>query len=357
MSAAGGGASNNLIRGIRNSRYSSAYIIGTNIDKYYLARSLADENYLVPRADAGDVYLDAIEWIVDKEDIDIVVANNDAEVGPISKNRDRFNAKVFLPTYDTIKLCQDKFTLNDHLSKYDIGVAETYALNNIEDINRIFNKFPDDDLLWCRMRRGSASKGALPVKNPAQARSWVKYWQEMRGVPPEMFLLSEYLPGRDYAFQSLWKEGKLILAKTCERLSYLGGQWTPSGTTSTPRVGRLLNNPAVNEVCIRAVNSIDPQANGLFSIDLKEDRNNNPCITEINIGRFFMITPIFNNSGRYNMAELYLKLAFGEDVMVEEAEQLGDIGSEETFLVRELDNEPTVVSSTYIETNYISLVD
>ena len=38
-----------------------------------------------------------------------------------------------------------------------------------------------------------------------------------------MFLLCEYLPGRDYAVQSLWHEGELIQAKTCERLEYLFG--------------------------------------------------------------------------------------------------------------------------------------
>lgn len=357
VTAAGGGASNNLIRGIRQSEYASAEIIGTNIDKFYLAKSLADTNYLVPRADAGRPYVDAIKRIVEEENVDLIIANNDAEVGPISKHRDCFGAQVFLPRYETIELCQDKFTLNDHLSKNGIRVAETYALDSTEEIEQIFAQFPDDDLLWCRMRRGSASKGSLPVKSPDQTRFWIKYWQEMRGVPAEMFLLCEYLPGRDYAFQSLWKEGELVIAKTCERLSYLGGQWTPSGTTSTPRVGRLLNNRAVDEVCIRAVNNIDPEANGLFSIDLKEDREGNPCITEINIGRFFMITPVFNLTGRYNMAELYLRLAFGESITIDDSARLGDIGSEEMFLVRELDTEPSILSKSHIESNYVSMID
>jgi carbamoyl-phosphate synthase large subunit len=68
------------------------------------------------------------------------------------------------------------------------------------------------------MRRGGGSKGSLPVKDPDQAKSWVKYWTEMRGVPEGMFLLCEYLPGRDYAVQSLWLDGDLVQAKACERL-------------------------------------------------------------------------------------------------------------------------------------------
>jgi predicted ATP-grasp superfamily ATP-dependent carboligase len=354
VTAAGGGASNNLIRGIRDSRYAS-YIVGTSIDRFYLARSLADKNYLVPRGDAGDAYVQAIKRIVDEEGIDLIVANNDAEVGPISRYRDEFGTRVFLPSYETIQLCQDKFTLNAHLSAHGFRVAETYALGSLGDIEQAFDLLKDHDRLWCRMRKGAASKGSLPVKTPEQVRFWIQYWHEMRGVPTDRFLLSEYLPGRDYAFQSLWQDGRLVLAKTCERLVYLVGEWMPSGTSSTPRVGKLVNNPMVNDVCTRAVQSIDPQATGMFCIDLKEDRNGTPCITEINIGRFFMITPVFNSAGRHNMVELYLALAFGENVVIEDRERYGDIGSEETFLVRELDNEPAVLTGEQIEGNYTSV--
>ena len=178
----------------------------------------------------------------------------------------------------------------------------------------------------------------------------------MRGVGPNMFLLSEYLPGRDYAFQSLWRDGELIIAKTCERLVYIFGENMPSGTSSSPRIGRLVNNPVVNDICERAVRSIDPKATGMFCIDLKEDKDGTPCITEINIGRFFMITIVFNTTGRFNMAELYLRLALGERVDVPDTSRFDDIGDSETYLVREVDNEPTVISRRGLEGRYVSLV-
>ena len=68
-----------------------------------------------------------------------------------------------------------------------------------------------------------------------------------------------------------------------------------------------------------------------------------------------MISPVFSFSGKYNMAELYLSLAFGEQVDVSEAERYGDIGSEETLLVRELDNEPAIMTRLEIEDNYVSV--
>jgi carbamoyl-phosphate synthase large subunit len=126
----------------------------------------------------------------------------------------------------------------------------------------------------------------------------------------------------------------------------------PSGTSSTPRVGKLVREPAVNEACLAAVRAVDPKAKGMFCIDLKEDRNGIPCITEINIGRFFMISPVFHAVGKHNMAELYLRLAFGEPAAVPEGERLDDIGDEETFLVRELDGEPAVLTRAQIEASY-----
>ena len=60
----------------------------------------------------------------------------------------------------------------------------------------------------------------------------------------------------------------------------------PSGTSSSPRVGRLTNDPRVNKLCSDVVLKLDREATGMFCIDLKEASDGTPCITEINIGRF-----------------------------------------------------------------------
>lgn len=206
------------------------------------------------------------------------------------------------------------------------------------------------------MRKGSGSAGALPVATPDHARSWIKYWQEMRQTPEGMFTLSEFLPGRDYAFQSIWKNGKLILAKTCQRLEYHFARMMPSGASSTPALGKLVRNPHVNQICTDVVRAIAPDATGMFSIDLKEDSDGKPCITEINIGRFFMITIIFNISGKYNMAETYLRLAFDEEVIIPKDAQYDDIGTEDTYLIRGLDNPAGMITESDLNARLISLV-
>jgi carbamoyl-phosphate synthase large subunit len=160
----------------------------------------------------------------------------------------------------------------------------------------------------------------------------------MRGVPPTAFTLSEYLPGRDFACQSLWKDGKLVLIKTCERLSYYGGWNRASGVSSTPQLAKTVRDPRVVQVCTDAVQAIDPKASGVFSIDLKEDENGIPCVTEINVGRFFMITNIFDLTGKHNMAVTYVRLALGEPVDIGEAYDV----AQDYYLVRDLDTVPGI---------------
>jgi len=112
--------------------------------------------------------------------------------------------------------------------------------------------------------------GALPVQTPEQARSWIRYWKEMRGVPAKAFVLSEYLPGRDFGCQSVWKDGKLVLIKTI-RATVLSWYGQPAVGRSPPcgRSPRQSSKSKVVDTCVRAIKLLDARASGVFSVDLK----------------------------------------------------------------------------------------
>jgi carbamoyl-phosphate synthase large subunit len=213
----------------------------------------------------------------------------------------------------------------------------TMPVTDLDAIDGIFARF-GRPRLWCRIRTGSGSRGAIPVVRPAQARAWIEYWHEMRGVPIDAFTLSEYLPGRDFAAQALWRDGALVLVKLCERLSYFGGGSQPSGISSTPALARMAAEPGVVAVCADAIRALDPRASGVFSIDLKGDGGGRPCVTEINAGRFCMITPFFDSTGRHNMAATYVRLARGEAVAIPEPYDVAD----EWYMIRDLDTLPGI---------------
>ena len=107
VTGAGGSPSANFIRSLRAAD-EEYYIVGTDADKYYLQRAEVDAKYLAPFAN-DPKYIDFLNYIIEKENIEFVHAQNDVEVGFLSENREKINAKTFFPAKETVKILQDKF--------------------------------------------------------------------------------------------------------------------------------------------------------------------------------------------------------------------------------------------------------
>jgi carbamoyl-phosphate synthase large subunit len=246
---------------------------------------------------------------------------------------------VFLPEQDVVECCQDKVALTHLLHKAGVPAPRTIALTGIEDLENAWHLLGHPPRAWCRIRVGTGSRGATAVRDIAQARSWIQYWETMRGVPAALFTLCEYLPGRDFSCESLWKDGRLVVVKTTERLSYFGGHERPSGVSSNAALAKTIHDERLVELTRAAVHALSPSASGMFSLDIKEDRGGHPCVTEINIGRVFSTTLLFDLVGRYNIAALYTRLALGEDLGVwDEYDDAPDY-----YFIREIDRPPTIL--------------
>lgn len=332
---AGTGASNNLIRSLRAGD-PSLVIVGTNDDRFVLKKSIADRHYLTPQPNHPR-FGDALCRLVELERIDAVIPGSDADAAALSDIRDRMSDHLLLPQKRTIQLCQDKYDLTQFLRVNGVAAPATVPVGNLDDLSEVFGQLGAQERLWCRIRTGTGSMGATAVRTVEQARAWIGYWEDMRGVAANRFTLSEYLPGRDFACQSVWKNGTVFAIRCCERLAYYGGAHRASGVSSTPSLAKTVQDQRVVDLCIEAIRAIDDDATGVFAVDLKENREGLPCVTEINAGRFFMITNIFDLTGAVNLAALYIRLACGEPV----AASLHDEGRE-YYLVRDLDTEPGI---------------
>ena len=343
ITGAGGGGSNNLIRSLRASSL-DLEIYGSNLDPFILATSRADKNFLLPSA-SEPTYINALLSKIEEEGIDLVIPNNDREVRRISDERSKISCRLFLPPRDVVAVCQDKFEMHLKLKAADLETAKSIPITDYDDIEPAINELADTgERFWIRPRSGSGSKGATWVKNAEQARSWISLWAELRGFPVNTFTISEFLPGRDYAFQSVWSNGRLVVGKMCERLSYFFGANQLSGMSSTPAVARTVRDDYAIETALRTVQTICANPHGNFNLDMKADSDGVMNVTECNIGRFFMITPIFDLSGKINTAETHVRCAFGESL--DFCEEI-DI-EEDIYLLRDLDTEPMVVAGKTI---------
>jgi len=339
ITAIGYGGSNSLVNDIYNSNLNIDHynFYGSNVNYETIARSCLKKNFLLPHA-TDSKYKKSLIRLIEEESIDLIIPNSDAEVGKISEIRDELKCKLFLPSKDPIKTSQNKYDLYLKLHKNNIPVPISRDITSFEDIEKALSDIGGNKF-WIRPKTGSGSKGATWVNNIDQAISWIKLWVELRDYKIDQFTISEYLPGRDYCFQSTWKNGELLLAKMCERLSYYAGEQRLSGMSSTPSTALTVRDEQALDTVFRAIKAITKKANGNISFDLKGNENGEMCITECNIGRFCMITSIFNRTGRYNMAEMYIRAAFDEEIDIQDPIDI----SEGHYLLRELDILPTII--------------
>jgi len=336
VTGAGSGGAENLINSLRKSSL-DLIIYGSNMDEYLLAKSSADKIVWLPSA-KEERYIEYLKKLIVKEGIHLVIPNNDTEVARISKDREKLPCKVFLPDKKTIEICQGKFKMYEILNKAGVPLAKSKLLKTLEDIDEFMKEFPAEKY-WIRPKRGSGSMGATWVKNASQAKAWIKLWVELRGFRIEDFIISEFLPGRDYAFQSVWKDGKLIVAKMVERLAYIMSRNRLSNMSSSPSLAKTIRDDAALETIFKAIYAVSDRPHGNFCLDLKGNSEGKMCVTEFNIGRFCMITPIFDNTGKYNTAEVYVRCALDLPLDIEDPIDI----EEDVFLIRELDTLPTII--------------
>jgi|Deesub1362A_J573_1020465.scaffolds.fasta_scaffold00057_147 carbamoyl-phosphate synthase large subunit len=313
VTGAGGPAGINFIKSLRLPS-EKFYIAGGDVNKWHLELSDVDSRYLLPKFDDPS-YIRALNEVIKLEEIEFVHPQPDVEVAAISENRERIKAKTFLPDKKTVRICQDKMHLTEILKENDIPVPNTFNLSGEAEIPKalktLLEVYPRK--AWLRAKKGAGAKASLPVKEVSHAVMWIDYWKKMHSLDYNDFMLAEYLPGREFAFQSVWKDGELIVSQARERLEYIFPHLTPSGQTSSPAVARTVNRSDVNEIATNAVLAIDNKANGVFCIDMKENSKGIPCITEINAGRFFTTSNFFSEAG-VNMPYIYIKLAYDEEL-------------------------------------------
>ena len=343
ITRAGSGPCNNLMHSILQDD-SSNVLIGCNSDRFVLKQSPAQRNFLVsppePAGAPSHTFDRDLREVIARAAVDLVIPGNDDDALLLARlhEREPLPCRTFLPSARTIALCHDKFALYEIFRDHNVPVATTYPVHDRASVMEAWRALAPRELAWCRIRHGCASVGATMVQDADQAWHWISYWNTLRGVPVEHFTLCEFLPGRDYNVQGIWFEGRLILIKMCERLTYLHATQNPSGMGSTASLAKTVWEPAAIAACEAAMRAVDPHAHGIFFFDMKENTAGVPCVTEINASRFVMITNFHDLIGRHNMAGTYVRLGCGEPVQIDNP--YDDPG--EYYLVRELDTLPAI---------------
>ena len=290
-----------------SNKFKNSRFIGTDncSNEYGIYEGLFSRIYKVPIVYDKN-YHKLMGNIIREEKVDVAVVMPEIEVNYWSGNP--FNVKYIVPPPLFSNSAISKKNLYESLS--DSNLIPKFQ---VEDrINILTNGFKNefDYPLWIRdFSEGSSSgNGALKVESSEQLKAWV-----LLNTHIQKFMIAEFLPGRNFACHLLYYHGKLLKIGIYERLEYFMSKVVLSGISGNISKGKLVNNEVVSSNAMNAVNFICNKnseiMHGLVAVDLREDSNGIPLITEINL-RHVACTLAFSLAG-FNLAEDQLLCALG----------------------------------------------
>ena len=360
LSCAGGYGAENLYENFLQSELSKEVeFVGCHCDPYLLPRSSFSENYLVPYAKDTVKYIEAIKSIINKENIELFVPKSCKEISVVSKVRQELGCQVYLPDHSEITIAQDKYSFYQTVSKFGVSTAETYQVSDINSISEIIAKLvPVDDKYWVRLKTAglAGAAGAAAVENADQATKWIETFTTNSGYPLTDFTISEYLPGKLYEVLLYFRANELSVAKVYKNIRYSGAN--SSGAGSTPEVAVTSNEPeaikAIEE-SVKAVKAISAAASSksksVYHLSVKYGKDDNPCVTEVNIGRFPSTCAFFDRTGIVNVSELFFEDAL-DSPKNSDPRNFYDLVEKPIYMIRSLDKAPTFIDASQMTSSY-----
>lgn len=322
--------------------YKNYRLFGTDIHKYAIGlyqNEIFEETFLTPKS-TEEGYWEATQRIIDDYDIDIAVIIPEREVQTWSERQASIGlpCKALIPDIDVLNGVVDKSLLTHALMPHGL-VPKSLDINPKDSE---LEKKIDETLIypfWIRSATGSSGLGSFKVKSYSDLLKWVSINEDVTN-----FIASDYLPGRNLACKLLYYNGKLVRSAIAERINYIMAKVAPSGITGNTSYGRLLNDKNVFDVSLQAIEIMFEKTggrkHGFFTVDLKEDQNGKPYITEINV------RPVaFNStfaSGGANLCEDSIRL-LDEDKSFNQEFKLYEF-EEGLIFLREVDALPIVIN-------------
>jgi hypothetical protein len=330
------------------SKYRSYELIGTDINPLSIGlyqTDLFSKSYVIPAA-RDERYWPAIENICMENRVDMAVILPELEVMEWSARLTGklLPCKALIPEAPLVKLLIDKATMSRALKDTGVVPRSVEFGRDHNDHDAVFEtlSFP----FWVRSTSGSSGLGSLRVENKESLRNWIQINPAVKH-----FIASEFLPGRNLACKLLYYNGQLKRAACAERVNYVMSKVAPSGITGNTSFGRLLNEPSIVRVATEAMDSLfkysGAKKHGFFTIDLKEDMNGKPFITEINV-RHVAFTQCFAAGGA-NFAEDTIRL-LDEDTAFDHTFKEYEFEKGLIFL-RDVDSLPIIMKESDLFTN------
>lgn len=284
-----GGLTPRSIVTIIREKYPEYHIIGIDIDKkamgffqYTQGRKLVDEYYVAPRCTSPD-YFPFIERLAAEKHIDYAFVQPEAEIvewGKYYEKHGKYPVEVFMGCKMLSQSLRDKSIMSSLLEGTDF-IPKTIKVTQSEPkFEEVANEigFP----CWIRATEGTGGLGSLRLDNLDSYKAWLFINRRI-----EEFTVSEFLTGRHLANQMLYYNNEYVKGAALECAEYVMANTAPSHVTGNTHFARFLNEDRINRFCDDCTkylcNKLGVSAHGVLSYDLKEDKDGNLKVTEVNI--------------------------------------------------------------------------
>lgn len=327
-------------------------LIGCDVDKKAMGffmknkygNNLIDEYFIAPRCTEPE-YFPWIEKLVKSKNIDYAFVQPEAEIvewGQYYEDHGEFPVPTFMGCKLLSKSLKDKSIMAE-LLKGTYFIPKTIKITQenprYEDVEKQIG-FP----CWIRATEGTGGLGSLCLNDLDSYKSWLL----IHKCIPE-FTVSEFLTGRHLANQMLYYNGEYVKGAALECAEYVMANTAPSHVTGNTHFGRFLNEDRINKFCDDCIKYLEKklgiQAHGILSFDLKEDKDGNLKVTEVNI-RHMAYTGVMAYVG-FDLIEDTIRIM--EDGNADKIERNPYFHYEKPYIfLRDVDVEPIVLESETI---------
>jgi biotin carboxylase len=319
-------------------------IIGCDINKKavgFFMNDLVDKYYICPKCTSPD-YFEWMNKLVKKEQIDYAFVQPEAEIvawADYYEKNNRYPCPTFIGCKSLSESLRDKSIMAD-LLKGTKFIPKTIKVtqNNprYEEVKKDIG-FP----CWIRATEGTGGLGSLRLDDISSYKSWLFINSEILE-----FTVSEFLTGRHLANQMLYYNGEYIKGAALECVEYVMANTAPSHVTGNTHFGRFLNEDKINMFCDECIKYLESKlgvkAHGILSFDLKEDKNGELKVTEVNI-RHMAYTGIMSKIG-FDLTEDTIRIM--EDGNCNNIERVPFYHYDKPYIfLRDVDIEPIILES------------
>ena len=160
-----------VIRALREAASFDVRIIGLayeSLEPGIYMHDLVDRTYSIPYPSAGiDTLLARLEYIHEKENLEVIIPNFDAELFPFIKLEARLKTMgihMFLPTLHQFEE-REKVNLNDFGTKYGINVPKSKVIYDLNSVYSLLSEFSFPLLVKGKFYDASIAYSIEQVKN------------------------------------------------------------------------------------------------------------------------------------------------------------------------------------------------